>query len=138
VLSDGFSEGQLRNINEGFPPDSTPYTEHYDYLSDSDLEDDYACSEEDEEKPHEYHDAKEPNTEEDEPKSPCGPPDSLSRIPATTTLENPTQPSRDSDGVENGHRLAPILPYSYTTFPAKLSPEIRRRFGTVGEGRYHP
>lgn len=40
MFSDGFSEGQIRDINEGFPSDSSPYTESYDYLSDSDLEDD--------------------------------------------------------------------------------------------------
>ena len=40
MFSDGFSEGQTRNINEGFPSDTHPYTESYDYLSDSDLEDD--------------------------------------------------------------------------------------------------
>jgi hypothetical protein len=40
VFSNGFSEGQARDIDEGFPPDALPYTESYDYLSDSDLEDD--------------------------------------------------------------------------------------------------
>ena len=40
MLSDGFSEGQTRNINDIFPSDLLPYTEDYDYLSDSDLEDD--------------------------------------------------------------------------------------------------
>ena len=40
MFSDGFSEGQTRDINEGFPSDTHPYTESYDYLSDSDLEDD--------------------------------------------------------------------------------------------------
>jgi len=39
VFSDSFSEGQERDINEGFPFDSVPYAEHYDYQSDSDLED---------------------------------------------------------------------------------------------------
>jgi len=39
VFSDGFSEGQTRDINGGFPADSHPYTDDYDYLSDSDLED---------------------------------------------------------------------------------------------------
>ena len=46
MFSDGFSEGQTRDINEGFPSDSDPYAEHYDYLSDSDLEDEKSCSEE--------------------------------------------------------------------------------------------
>jgi hypothetical protein len=40
VFSDGFLEGQARNLNEDFPSESRPYTEDYDYLSDSDLEDD--------------------------------------------------------------------------------------------------
>ena len=40
MLSDGFSEGQAWYINKGFPTDTLPYTESYDYLSDSDLEDD--------------------------------------------------------------------------------------------------
>ena len=30
----------MRDISEEFPPDSLPYTDSYDYLSDSDLEDD--------------------------------------------------------------------------------------------------
>ena len=45
MFSDGFSEGQLRGINGEFPSDSHPYTEDYDYLSDSDLEDESSCSE---------------------------------------------------------------------------------------------
>jgi len=39
VFSDGFSEGQTTDISGGFPSDSSPYAEQYDYLSDSDLED---------------------------------------------------------------------------------------------------
>ena len=39
VFSDEFSEGKLRDIGGGFPLDSDPYTEDYDYLSDSDLGD---------------------------------------------------------------------------------------------------
>jgi hypothetical protein len=115
----------MRDINEGFPPDSTPYTDYYGYLSDSDLEDEYSCSDEDDEEPREDRDAREPNTEEDEPKSPRGPPNSLSRVPTTTTLENPPQPSRGFDGVEDDHKLAPIFTYSYPTFPANFC----RRFG---------
>ena len=30
----------MQDINDGFPSDSLPHTESYDYLSDSDLEDD--------------------------------------------------------------------------------------------------
>ena len=40
MFSNGFSEGEIRDINEGFPTDKTPYTDSYDYSSDSDLEDD--------------------------------------------------------------------------------------------------
>jgi hypothetical protein len=39
VFSDGFSEGQIRDINDGFPSDSNPYNGDYNYMSDSDLED---------------------------------------------------------------------------------------------------
>ena len=48
VFSDGYSEGQLRDIGGGFPPDSDPYIEDYDYLSDSDLEDGSSHSEDEE------------------------------------------------------------------------------------------
>lgn len=40
MFSDAYSEGQKKNINDTFPPELCPYTEDYDYLSDSDLEDD--------------------------------------------------------------------------------------------------
>jgi hypothetical protein len=39
VFTDGFSEGQARDIEGGFPYNSDSYTEYYDYWSDSDLED---------------------------------------------------------------------------------------------------
>ena len=39
VFSDGFSEGQTKDIRSGFPTELSPYTEDYDYMSDSDLED---------------------------------------------------------------------------------------------------
>ena len=51
MFSDTFSEGQTRDINGGFPPDSHPYTEEYDYLSDSDLEDRSSWSDEEDEEP---------------------------------------------------------------------------------------
>ena len=53
VFSGGFSEVTLRDIDGGFPPDSHPYTEDYDYFSDSDLEDGPSCSRKDEEEPRE-------------------------------------------------------------------------------------
>ena len=39
----------MRDINDGFPSGSHPYTEDYDYLSDSDLEDGFYFSGENEE-----------------------------------------------------------------------------------------
>ena len=39
-----FSEGQTSDIDGSFPTDSRPFTEDYDYLSDSDLEDEFSCS----------------------------------------------------------------------------------------------
>ena len=45
MFSDSFPEEQPRDINEGFPSDFYPYVEHYDYLSDSDLEDESPCAE---------------------------------------------------------------------------------------------
>ena len=58
VFSDAFSEGQTRDINEGFPSDSHLYTEDYDYLSDSDLEDESSHSEGDEEPPETRHNSR--------------------------------------------------------------------------------
>ena len=51
MFSEGFSEGQTKDIDGKFPPDAHPYTEDYDYMSDSDLED--SISGEDEGDPHE-------------------------------------------------------------------------------------
>ena len=51
MFSEGFSEGQTKDINDGFPLDSQSYTEDYDYESDSDLEDSF--SGEDEGEPYE-------------------------------------------------------------------------------------
>lgn len=47
MFSDGYSEGRLKDIDESFPPDSLPFTEDYDYLSDSDLEDEESEQEQD-------------------------------------------------------------------------------------------
>ena len=38
VFSDRFSEGTLKNLKDGFPPDEEPYTDSYEYPSDSDLD----------------------------------------------------------------------------------------------------
>ena len=40
VFSNGYSEGEMKDINEGFPSDTPNFADGYDYLSDSDLEDD--------------------------------------------------------------------------------------------------
>ena len=48
VVSDGFSEGALKNLREGFPPDEEPYTDSYEYLSDSDLDEAEGFTEADE------------------------------------------------------------------------------------------
>lgn len=40
VFSNGYSEGEMKNLNEGFPSDTPHFAADYDYLSDSDLEDD--------------------------------------------------------------------------------------------------
>lgn len=97
----------MRDINEGFPPDSTPYTEYYDYTSDSDLEDESSGSEEDEENPCEDRDTKEPS-KGDELKPQRGPLDSIKRVPATKPPEDPPRPPRDLGGIEDDHRLAHI------------------------------
>ncbi|KAF9649997.1 hypothetical protein BDM02DRAFT_3268320 [Thelephora ganbajun] len=84
LFSDASSEGQTRDIDGGFPSDSQPYTEYYDYLSDSDLEDDPSCFEEEEEE----------SSEDGSPKLPHGPHDSDSQPPPTVTSEHlPHSPS---------------------------------------------
>ena len=89
MFSDGFSEGQLKDIDEGFPSGSVPYTEYYDYSSDSDLEDESPCSGEDE--------------GEEQSRSPQG---SDSRAPPIAIREMTLGlPSRD-DEVERNHRSA--------------------------------
>ena len=88
----------MKDINEEFPSDSNPYTEVYDYLSDSDLEDELSCSEE------EYAEA----PESDDPQLSSSPQDPDSQEPSTTPLEHPPQPSPDVSEVQNNDRLAPI------------------------------
>ena len=105
VFSDGFSEGQVTDINEGFPSDAVPRTEYCDYLSDSDLEDEDSYSE-DEEKPHEGGDTK-GLPEEDDPEPPGGPHDSNSLIPPTAISEDPPHPSRVKSEGGDVHQLAP-------------------------------
>jgi len=89
VFSDGFSEGQTRDIDEEFPSDSHPYTEYYDYLSDSDLEDESSYSEE------EYPEA----AESDNSEMPPSPHDPGSQVLSTVPPEHPPQPSPDAGEV---------------------------------------
>ena len=97
MFSDAFSEGQLRDISEEFPTGSS--TEVYDYLSDSDLEDECSYSEE------EYAES----TEEDGPEFPSSPQaqDSGPQTPTTQPLE---QPLTDGSEVQDDNRLASVSP----------------------------
>ena len=108
VFSDGFSEGQARNINEGFPSDSLPHTEDHDYLSDSDLEDESSCSGGDEEEP-QFDDCNvEWPAKEDEPNPPKAPRrSSRPQVPLPTASGNTPQISQDENAVENNHESAP-------------------------------
>lgn len=38
VFSGRFSEGEFKNLRDDFPSDEQPYTDSYEYLSDSDLD----------------------------------------------------------------------------------------------------
>ena len=99
MFSDAFSEGQARDINAEFPSESSlPYTEVYDYLSDSDLEDECSCSEE------EY--AKAP--ESGNLKSSLG---SRARgsdpqVPSTAPSKRPPRPSPNTGEAQDDDRLA--------------------------------
>ena len=83
MFSDGFLEGQTKDINEGFPSDSFPYTDHYDYLSDSDLEDEFSCFEGEEEEP----------AEDGEQELPRSSQDSDTGITPAGTSDDPPWPS---------------------------------------------
>ena len=89
----------MRDISGEFPSDSDPYTEHYDYLSDSDLEDGSSCSEDE-------------HVEAPECIAPSSPQDSDSRVLSTTPLDHPPQPLTYADEVQNDDRLVPISPVS--------------------------
>ena len=95
----------MTDINGGFPSDASPHTEYYDYLSDSDLEDEDYCSE-DEEKPHED-DGTNCRPEEGDPELPGGARDSGSQAPPTTASGDLPQPLQDSSEGEDDHQLAP-------------------------------
>ena len=48
VFSDRFSEGASKNLRDDFPSDEEPYTDSYEYLSDSDLDEAEGYTEADE------------------------------------------------------------------------------------------
>jgi len=81
----------MKDIDGGFPSDSHPYTEDYDYLSDSDLEDESSYSGE------EYAEA----VENGDPEMPSSPHDSSSQVPPATPLEYPRQTSPDAIEIQN-------------------------------------
>lgn len=90
----------MKDINDGFPPDSHSYTEDYDYMSDSDLEDE-PFSEEGEAEPNEggsgptqgpenAKDTKSPQT--DVSNSPPSCPSSVEAIGAQDDKRSPPSP----------------------------------------------
>ena len=89
----------MRDISGEFPSDSDPYTEHYDYLSDSDLEDGSSCSEDE-------------HVEAPECIASSSPWDSDSQVLLTTPLDHLPQPSAYANEVQNDNRLAPVSPGS--------------------------
>jgi len=99
VFSDGFSEGQTRDIDGGFPSDSHSYTDDYDYLSDSDLEDVPSFSEEEDEEP----------PEDDGPKPPSSPRGSESLVPLAALSEGLPRPPPDVTNAQNDDKSAPML-----------------------------
>ena len=76
----------MRDINGEFPSESHPYTEDYDYLSDSDLEDGSSHSEEE---------------------SAGAPENDGRKLHSTTSLNHPSQPSAGTSETQNYDRLAP-------------------------------
>lgn len=88
MFSTGSTEGQLRDIDEGFPSDSLHYTESYDYLSDSDLEDDESAR----------------------PRSKKG---SDLRIPPSEASKRQPQPLRGAGGVKSGNMSVLRFPAMY-------------------------
>ena len=88
MFSDGFSEGQTRDINDGFPAHSHPYADEYDYMSDSDLEDGCSSSGEDEEL-HENCGSQNENREDTLPTNvPTSPPPPPSPVEANEEAQN--------------------------------------------------
>jgi len=113
VLSDGFSEGQTRDINGAFPSDSSPYTDDYDYLSDSDLED-------------------EPSKVDDPKLSRI----SELRVPLTPPSEDLPQPAADVIEVQND-KSAP-MPIEPSNISDQLIPQAWQPSNKNGENCHHP
>ena len=124
VLSDGFSEGQARDINGGFPSDSRPYTDDYDYLSDSDLEDEPSCREDEDEEPSEVDDPKLSRISE-------------LRVPLTPPSEDPPRPAADVIEVQDDDKSAP-MPIKLSNISDQLVPQARRPSNKNGENCHHP
>ena len=98
MFSDAFSEGQSRDISKGFPTGSST-TEVYDYMSDSDLEDECSCSEEE--------DAE--STEGDNPELSVSP-RAQYLGPYTLTTAPSEQSLTDASEAQDGNRLASAPP----------------------------
>lgn len=97
MFSDGFSEGRTRDISGGFPSDSHPYTDHYDYLSDSDLEDETHCPEEED---GEY--------DRNSQQSPAYAPDQESSRITISDDSSPCLPSVETSEAKNNERSTPL------------------------------
>jgi len=99
----------MKDINGGFPSDSHPYTDDYDYLSDSDLEDGHSCSEEEEEE--------EGLPEDDGSQLPSSLQDSESQMPLTPPSEDLPRPAADVIEVQN-YDKSPQCPLGRPLSPA--------------------
>ena len=118
MFSDSFSEGQERDINDGFPSDSDPYAEHYDYLSDSDLEDESSLSEEE--------DGSSCSDEEDEEplEGKCDSQERLEGGPGpemSQTVDSNLPSSVNTTEAPNGHRSAPSTIGSLTNLVTPIT-----------------
>jgi len=91
MFSDGLSEGRARDIDGGFPFDSRPYADDYEYLSDSDLEDGPSCSEEEDKEP----------PEDGGPELPSNLRDSRPQVPLAPLSGGLPRPPPDGSNVQN-------------------------------------
>lgn len=121
VFSDRFSEGQTRDINGGFPSDTLPYTDSYDYLSDSDLEDESSSFGESEEPSEGY-----------KPGQPRDTQDPLSQVPLTTAPENPRQ---QDPGEDENHNKSVLNSLNLNPLPFRANSCNRRDNGSARMGK---